>query len=111
MRSLLLCLKIVTVNPAFVTSDIPGQKGSIVRGDWMKLLTDIDTLLLLISCQIPGHKFGGNMIHAPFSIQNLSAFPITNSAFLMNELLMLSGVVKLMALYECCRLSWISSPP
>jgi hypothetical protein len=41
-----------------------------------KLLADVDTLLL-ISCQNPRHQFGGNMMHAQFSSQNLLACPIT----------------------------------
>jgi hypothetical protein len=45
------CLWGITVNPALVTSDNPGQEGCIVGGNLMKLVTDIDTLLLLISCR------------------------------------------------------------
>jgi hypothetical protein len=48
---LLPCLRVITVNPALVISDDPGQKGCIIGGNLMKLLTDIETLLLLISCQ------------------------------------------------------------
>jgi hypothetical protein len=75
----LLCLRVTTVNPVLVTSDNPGQEGCIFGGDLTKLLADIDTLLLLISCQNPGHKFGGNTMHAQFSSQNPSACPTTNS--------------------------------
>jgi hypothetical protein len=69
LGGLLLCLRIIIVNPALVTSDNPGQEGCIIGGDLMKLLADIDTLLLLISCQNPGHKFGGDMMRAKFSSQ------------------------------------------
>jgi hypothetical protein len=35
-------------------------------------------LLFLISCQNPGGKFGGNIMHAQFSSQNPLACPKTN---------------------------------
>jgi hypothetical protein len=55
-------------------------------------------LLLLISCQNPGHKFGSNTMHSQFSCKDVLACPITNSdlinkvlngltSILMNELL------------------------
>jgi hypothetical protein len=53
----LLCLGIITLNQALITNDNPGQEGCIVRGDLMKLLADIDMLLLLISCQ-KSHQAG-----------------------------------------------------
>jgi hypothetical protein len=64
----------------------------------MKLFADVDTLLLLIGCQNPGQKFGGDIMHPQFSSQNPLACPITNSdliskvlngsmSILMNELL------------------------
>jgi hypothetical protein len=46
---LLLCPKII--NPAPVTSDNSWQEGCIVWDDLMKHLKEVDTLLLLISCQ------------------------------------------------------------
>jgi hypothetical protein len=79
LKGLLYCLRVTTVNPALGTSDNPGQEDYIVGGDLMKLLADIDSLLLLVSCQNPGHKFGGDMMHAQFSNQNPLAFPMTNS--------------------------------
>jgi hypothetical protein len=51
LEGLLLCLRVITVNPAPITSDNPGQEGCIIVGDLTKLLADVDTLLLLISCQ------------------------------------------------------------
>jgi hypothetical protein len=51
LAGLLLCLRVITVNPALVTSDSPGQEGLIIGGDLTKLLADIDMLVLLISCQ------------------------------------------------------------
>jgi len=50
----------------------------------MKFSADVDALLLLVSCQDPGHKFGCNMAHAQFFRQNLLACPITNSHLLSN---------------------------
>jgi hypothetical protein len=48
IEKLLLCLRVITINSALVTSDIiPGQE----IGDLTKLLADVDTLLFLISCQ------------------------------------------------------------
>jgi hypothetical protein len=52
---LLLCLRVITVNRALVTSDNPGQEVSIIGGNLTKLLPDADTLLLLVSCQ-KSHK-------------------------------------------------------
>jgi hypothetical protein len=51
LGGLLLCLRVITVNPALVPSDNPGQEGCIIGDDLTNLLTDVDTLLLLISCQ------------------------------------------------------------
>jgi hypothetical protein len=76
-------------------------------------------LLLLISCQNPRHKFGGDVMHAQFSSKNLLACPIANSdlismilngltSILTNKLLSLatvSGVLELMGLPVC----WSSS--
>jgi hypothetical protein len=42
---------VVTENPVLITNGIPVQEGCIIRGDLMKLLAGIDTMLLLISCQ------------------------------------------------------------
>jgi hypothetical protein len=55
LGGLLLCLRVITVNPALITSDNPGQEGCIVGGDLTKLLSDVNTLLLLISCQESHH--------------------------------------------------------
>jgi hypothetical protein len=50
----------MTINPALITSDNPGQEGCSIGGNLKKLLADADTLLLLISSQNPGHKLGGD---------------------------------------------------
>ena len=50
----------------------------------MKFSAVVDALLLLISCQDPGHKFGCNMVPAQFFHQNLLACPTTNSHLLSN---------------------------
>jgi hypothetical protein len=50
----------------------------------MNFNADVDVLLLLVSCQDPGHKFGCDMVHAQYFCQNLLAFPITNSHPLSN---------------------------
>jgi hypothetical protein len=111
----LFCLRVITINPALITSDNPGKEGCVVGGYLTKLLADVDTLLLLISCQNPRHKFGGDAMHAQFSSQNPLACPITNSdlvskvlngstSILTNELLKfatVTGVVQLMGLPVC----------
>jgi len=79
----LLCLRVVTVNPALITSDDPGQ-GFIIGGELTTFSADIDVLLLLVSCQHPGHKFGCDTVHAQFFPQNPLACPITNSHLLSN---------------------------
>jgi hypothetical protein len=95
---LLLCLRLITINPALATSDNPEQEGCIVGGELTKLLAEVDMSLPMISCQNPGHKFGSDMMHAQFSSKNPLAYPITNSdlismvldgstLILMNELL------------------------
>jgi hypothetical protein len=58
LGGLLLCLRAITINPALITSDNPGQEGCIIGGYIMKLLADVDTLLLLINCQIQSHQQG-----------------------------------------------------
>jgi hypothetical protein len=59
--------------PAVITSDNPRQEGCIVDGDLTKLLSDVETLLRLISWENPGHKTGGDTIRSQFSSQNLLA--------------------------------------
>jgi hypothetical protein len=51
LGGLLICLRVLTVNPALITSDNSGHEGCNVRSDLIKLLADGDVLLLLISCQ------------------------------------------------------------
>jgi hypothetical protein len=41
LGKLLLCLRVITLNPALVTSDNHGQEGCIVGGDLTKLLADV----------------------------------------------------------------------
>jgi len=75
----LLCLRVVPVNPALITSDDAGQEGFIIGGKLTKFSADVDMLLLLVSCQDPGHKFGCDTVRAQFFHQNPLACPITNS--------------------------------
>jgi len=80
----LLCLKLVTVNPALITSDDPGQEGFIIGGELTKFSADVDALLFLVNCQDPGHKFDCDMVYSQFFRQNQLACPITNSQLLRN---------------------------
>jgi len=80
----LLCLRVVTVNPALIINDDPGQEDFIIGGELTKFSADVDVLLLLVSCQDPGHKFGCDMVHAQFVRQNSLACPITNSHLVSN---------------------------
>jgi hypothetical protein len=91
----------------------------------MKLLADVDSLLLLISCQNSGHKFGGDMLHAQFGNQTLLACPVTNSdlfskvlsgatSILMNEMLKFRYTVRRCeaGAYLCAVHSqWMSDQP
>jgi hypothetical protein len=45
LGGLLLCLRVITVNPALITSDNLGQEGCIFRADLIKLLADLGMLL------------------------------------------------------------------
>ena len=83
LGGLSLCLGVVTVNPALITSDDPRQE-RFIRGKLTKFSGDIDALLLLVRCQDPGHKFCCDMVHAQFFCQNPLAFPITNFHLLSN---------------------------
>jgi hypothetical protein len=47
----IVAVSVITINPALVISDNPGEEGCIVGGDLTKLLADVDTQLLLISRQ------------------------------------------------------------
>jgi len=69
---------------ALITSDDPRQERFIVGCELTKFRTDVDALLLLVSCQDPGHKFGCDTVHAQFFRQNLLACPITNFHLLSN---------------------------
>jgi hypothetical protein len=58
LGGLLLCLRDITVKPAIVASDNPGQEGCNVRSGLTKLRADDNTLLFLISCRktyLPRH--------------------------------------------------------
>jgi hypothetical protein len=50
LGGLLPCLGVIPINRALINSDNPGKEGCIVGGNLMKLLVDVD-MLLLISCQ------------------------------------------------------------
>ena len=80
----MLCLRVVTKKPALITTDDPGQEGFIIGGELKKLSADVDILLLLISCQDLGHKFGCDKVNTQFFCQNPLACPITNSHLLSN---------------------------
>jgi len=96
----LLCLRVVTVNPALITSDDPGQEGFIIGGELTNFSADVDMLLLLVSCQDPGHKFGCNTVHAQFFHQN-SACPITNSHLLSSVVNGLTSILTDKLLNSC----------
>jgi hypothetical protein len=49
LEGLLHCLTVITINPAFITSDNPRQVGCIIRGNLIKLADDMP--LLLMKCQ------------------------------------------------------------
>ena len=83
LGGLSLCLRVVTVNPALITSDDPRQERFVFGGELMKFSAD-DTLLLLVSCQDPGHKFGCDTVHAQFFRKNPLACTITNFHLLSN---------------------------
>jgi len=78
MGGLSLCLWVITANPALITSDDPRQERFIVGGKLTKFSEDVDALLLLVSCEDPGHKFGCDKVHAQFFRENPLACPITN---------------------------------
>jgi len=97
----LLCLRVVTVNTALITSDDPRQEGFNIRGELTKLSADVDALLLLVSCQDPGHKFDCDTVHAQFSRQNPLACPITNSHLLSNVVNGLTSILTDKRLNSC----------
>jgi hypothetical protein len=66
LGGLLLYLRVVTVNPALINNDDPGQEGFIIKGELTKFSADVDALLLLVSCRDPGQKFGCDTVHAKF---------------------------------------------
>ena len=78
LGGLSLCLRVVT------TSDNPRQECFIVGGELTKFSADVDALLLLVTCQVPGYKFGCDTVHAQFFRQNSLACPITNFHLLSN---------------------------
>ena len=67
----------------------------------MKLNADFDALLLLVSCQDPGHKFGCDTVHAQFFRQNPVACPITNSHLLGNVMNDLTSILTDELLNSC----------
>jgi hypothetical protein len=44
LRGLLLCLRVIAVNPALITSDNPGQEWCVIGGELMQLLVDAGML-------------------------------------------------------------------
>jgi hypothetical protein len=49
LGGLLLCLRVVTVNPALITSDDPGQEVFVIGGELTNFSADIEALLILVS--------------------------------------------------------------
>jgi len=80
----LLCLRFVTVNPALITSDEPGQEAFIIGGELTEFSADVDAVLLLVSCQYPGNKFCCDIVHSQVFRQCPLSCPITNSHLLSN---------------------------
>ena len=115
LGGLLLCLRVVTANPALINSDDPGQEGFIIGCDLTNFSAEVDKLLLLVSCKVPGHKFGCGMVHSQLFPQNPLACPITNYHLLSNVVngptsiltysywirVTVSGVVQLLCLPVC----------
>jgi len=64
---------------------------------------DTDALLLLVSCQDPGHKYGCDTVHAQFFRQNPLACPITNSHLLRNFVNGLMSILTDKLLNSCNR--------
>ena len=89
----MLSLRVVTINPALITNDDPGQEGFIVGGELTKFSADIDVLLLLVSCQDPGHKCGCCTVRAQLFRQNPLACPIANPHLLSNVVNGLASIV------------------
>jgi len=54
------------------------------EASWRSSVQTSDALLLLVSCQDPGHKFGCDRVHAQFFCQKPLACPITNFHLLSN---------------------------
>jgi hypothetical protein len=73
----LLCLRVVTVNPAFITSDDRRQEVFIVGGELAMFIADVDALLLLFSCQDPGQIWR----HDACSILSSEPVGITHNQF------------------------------
>jgi hypothetical protein len=55
LEGLLLCLRVININPALVTNDNRRQESCIIGGDPMKLLVDV-TLLLLVRNRMTPNK-------------------------------------------------------
>jgi hypothetical protein len=71
-------------NPALITNDDPGRKYFIIGGELTKFSADVDAVLLVVSRQDPGRKFGCNMVHSKIFRQNPLACPLTNPHLLSN---------------------------
>ena len=109
----MLCLRVITVNPALITSDDPGQECFIIGSKLTKFSADVNALLLLVSCQDPGRKFGCDTVLAQFFRQNLLACRITNSHLLSNVVngLMLILMDELLNSCNSCRSCAASGSP
>ena len=65
LGGLLLCLRVVTVNPVLISGDDPGQEGFIIEGELPKFSADVDALLLLV-------RILGRNLAATWCIHNYS---------------------------------------
>jgi len=97
----LLRLRVVTVNPALIASGDSGQESFIIGSELTKFSADVDALLLVVSCQDPGHKFGCETVHSQFFCQNPFACPITNSHLLRNVVNGLTSILTDELLNSC----------
>jgi hypothetical protein len=66
LRRLLLCLRVVPVDPSLVTGDDPRHEGWIIRRTLMEILAHCDAMFFLLRGQQLGDKLGSDTPRVQF---------------------------------------------
>jgi hypothetical protein len=86
LRRLLLCLRVITIHPCFITGYDTADEVGVVSGLLFEFPADRNSMVLLIVAQQSWHKFRRNATRVQIVRQNSSDSPVWQSYYLTNIL-------------------------